>query len=92
MSLGGAFFGESMFALRPDASKIAFVSLVRWLQSWGVELIDCQVYTEHLARLGASEWPRAEFLGALRDALDHGTRIGPWRLPDQADADAKPTR
>lgn len=85
VSLGRAFFGESMFALRPDASKVAFVSLVRWLQSWDVELIDCQVYTEHLARLGAGEWPRARFLAALREALDHATRMGPWRLPDQDD-------
>lgn len=83
VSLGRAFFGESMFALRPDASKIAFVELVRWMQSWSLELVDCQVYTEHLARLGASEWPRARFLGALREALDHATRLGPWRLPDQ---------
>ena len=85
VSLGRAFFGESMFSIRPDASKIAFVALVRWMQSWGVELIDCQVYTEHLARLGASQWPRREFLAALREALDHATHLGPWRLPDQDD-------
>jgi GGDEF domain-containing protein len=52
VSLGGAFFGESMFARAPDASKIAFVTLVRWLGSRGVDLIDCQVETAHTARFG----------------------------------------
>ncbi len=57
VSLGGAFFGESMFAEAPDASKVAFVTLVRQLERWGIDLVDCQVRTEHLARFGASEWP-----------------------------------
>ena len=54
MSLGAAFFGESMFALEPDASKVAFVALVRQLVRWGIPLIDCQVYTQHLAHFGAA--------------------------------------
>jgi leucyl/phenylalanyl-tRNA---protein transferase len=88
VSLGGAFFGESMFARASDASKVAFVDLVRHLHAWGFELIDCQVYTEHLESLGASMWPRDEFLSALERALDRPTRIGPWtrdssRHPDQ---------
>jgi leucyl/phenylalanyl-tRNA--protein transferase len=78
VSLGGAFFGESMFARAPDASKVAFVTLVERLVDWGIELIDCQVYTEHLARFGAEEWPRARFLAALAHALDRPTRRGPW--------------
>ncbi|MEM9490702.1 MAG: leucyl/phenylalanyl-tRNA--protein transferase, partial [Myxococcota bacterium] len=65
VSLGGAFFGESMFARAPDASKIAFVTLVKQLRAWGIELIDCQVHTDHLARFGAENWPRARFLEAL---------------------------
>ena len=80
VSLGRAFFGESMFARRPDASKVAFVTLVRWLTRWGVDLIDCQVYTQHLARLGAVEWPREQFLLELRSALEAPTRPGPWSL------------
>ena len=80
VSLGGAFFGESMFALAPDASKVAFVTLVRALRSWGIELVDCQVRTEHLARFGAEDWPRARFLSALREALRKETRFGPWAL------------
>jgi leucyl/phenylalanyl-tRNA--protein transferase len=80
VSLGGAFFGESMFAREPDASKIAFVALVAQLERWGIGLVDCQVYTEHLARFGAREWRRADFLVALRDALREPTRLGPWVL------------
>jgi leucyl/phenylalanyl-tRNA--protein transferase len=79
VSLGAAFFGESMFTLRPNASKIAFVHLVRQLQAWDFQLVDCQVYTEHLARFGATPWPRARFLRALEKALEEPTRRGPWR-------------
>lgn len=80
MSLGGCFFGESMFARAPDASKIAFVALVRQLEAWGTTLIDCQVHTEHLARFGAREIPRADFLARLHDALEQPTRRGAWRF------------
>lgn len=80
VSLGGAFFGESMFAERPDASKVAFVVLVRQLATWGFDLIDCQVHTDHLARFGASEWPRERFLEALAASLGRPSRRGRWRL------------
>ena len=79
VSLGAAFFGESMFAQRPNASKVAFVHLVRQLQAWEFQLFDCQVYTEHVARFGATPWPRARFLKALERALEEPTRKGPWR-------------
>jgi leucyl/phenylalanyl-tRNA--protein transferase len=79
VSLGGAFFGESMFARAPDASKVAFVTLVEQLQRWGIDLVDCQVQTSHLARFGATEWPRADFLAALEVALAKPTRPGPWK-------------
>src|SRR5262249_20878061 len=78
VSLGGAFFGESMFARAPDAAKAAFVVLVERLREWGIELIDCQVHTEHLARFGAEERPRGRFLQALANALDRPTRRGRW--------------
>jgi len=78
VSLGRMFFGESMFARTADASKVAFVALVRQLERWGVDLVDCQVYTDHLARFGAEEWPRELYLAALRDALDSPTLRGPW--------------
>jgi len=78
VSLGAAFFGESMFAIAPDASKIAFVELVEHLARWEIELVDCQVHTEHLEHFGATEWPRKEFLDELERALLSKTRLGPW--------------
>ena len=67
--LGAAFFGESMFSDRPDASKVVYAALVPRLERLGYRLIDCQVYTEHLARFGATDWTRAAFQDALRQAL-----------------------
>ncbi len=76
--LGRIFFGESMFALRPDASKIALVHLVDRLRDRGCVLIDCQVTTEHLKRLGAREIPRDLFLVYLDRALRASTERGSW--------------
>jgi leucyl/phenylalanyl-tRNA--protein transferase len=84
VSLGAAFFGESMFSLEPDASKLAFTALVRQLLRWGIPLVDCQVYTPHLASFGAREWRRSDFLEALKAALEHETRLGPWRFDAEA--------
>ncbi len=79
VSLGRVFFGESMFATQTDASKVAFVSLVRHLSLLGFELVDCQVYTEHLERFGAREVPRTEFLSVLGRALNScSTLRGNW--------------
>lgn len=78
VSLGGAYFGESMYARAPEASKIAFVHLVEKLRAWDIELIDCQVYTDHLARFGAEDWPRSRFLEALETAMEQPTRRGRW--------------
>lgn len=64
--VGRVFCGESMFSLQPNASKFAFINYVRQLQSEGVELIDCQVYTPHLESLGARMIPRREYLDFLR--------------------------
>jgi leucyl/phenylalanyl-tRNA--protein transferase len=78
VSLGRAFFGESMFADRPDASKIAFATLLGNLAHWGFDFVDCQVHTEHLERFGAEGVRRKQFLAMLRRALEHPTRKGPW--------------
>jgi leucyl/phenylalanyl-tRNA---protein transferase len=78
VSLGAAFFGESMFAKAADASKVAFVALAERLTGWGFALLDCQVETEHLMRFGAEHWPREQFLAALAEALKAPTRRGPW--------------
>ncbi|XZG69433.1 leucyl/phenylalanyl-tRNA--protein transferase [Chitinibacteraceae bacterium HSL-7] len=78
VALGRMFYGESMFALQPDASKIAFVHLVRWLAQQGYALIDCQMQTEHLARFGAAPIPRAEFERALQAAGVHAAEPVIW--------------
>jgi len=70
VSLGGAFFGESMFSLERDASKVALVHLVARLLVGGYRLLDAQFITEHLAQFGAEEIPRAEYQGQLADALE----------------------
>jgi leucyl/phenylalanyl-tRNA--protein transferase len=80
MALGGVFFGESMFARRTDASKVAFVHLVTQLRAWNFALIDCQVTTAHLTRLGARAIPRAEFEALLDRHAPRDHRPGPWRL------------
>ena len=78
VALGAAFFGESMFADRPDASKVALARLVEWLRSHRFEMVDCQVRTEHMVRLGAREIPRREFLLRLARALGRPTLRGSW--------------
>lgn len=78
VALGKAFFGESMFSLRDNASKVAFVSLVRRLRERGFTLIDCQVATGHLMSLGAREIPRSHFMKLLREALGAPTPRGSW--------------
>ncbi|MAG29988.1 MAG: leucyl/phenylalanyl-tRNA--protein transferase [Deltaproteobacteria bacterium] len=78
ISLGRAFFGESMFARKTDASKLAFAAFVRQLGGWGFDFVDCQVETEHLARFGATQWTRERFLDALDTALEGETRRGKW--------------
>ena len=62
VALGGAVFGESMFAREPDASKIALAGLVAFCRAHGLPLIDCQQNTGHLASLGAREIPREDFV------------------------------
>lgn len=78
VALGRAFFGESMFTLMADASKVALVHLVRLLTRWGFDFIDCQVVTEHLRRLGAREISRQAFLGQLEKAVLHKSVRGSW--------------
>ncbi len=78
VALGAAFFGESMFTKMSNASKVAFVTLVRQLAKWGFTLIDCQIATGHLMTFGAREIPRSEFLWLLGRALEKGTRADKW--------------
>ncbi|WP_285906172.1 leucyl/phenylalanyl-tRNA--protein transferase [Pseudodesulfovibrio pelocollis] len=82
VSLGSAFFGESMFHAVPDASKAAFAVLARQLARWDFSLIDCQQTTAHMLRFGAEEMLRFRFLVLLREAMSHPTRFGHWVLDD----------
>ena len=80
ISLGGAFFGESMFALEPDASKVAFATFVTQLKAWDFDFVDAQVHTPHLERFGARMLPRPLYLELLQTVLETTTRRGPWLL------------
>ena len=81
VAVGRMFFGESMFARETDASKVAFVHLVRQLQRWEVPMIDCQMSTAHLASLGAREIPRADFVAAVSRLTRGASLPGRW-TPD----------
>lgn len=78
IAIGRAFFGESMFTRIRDASKIAFVHLVNRLELTGVEMIDCQMHTPHLASLGAREIPRREFSARLQELVHFPTEAQSW--------------
>ncbi len=80
VAIGGAFFGESMFTRKRDASKAAFATLVHQLEKWGFSLIDCQVHTDHLASLGARCIAREDFIHLIRRACEVPTSIGRWEL------------
>ncbi|HZD41256.1 MAG TPA: leucyl/phenylalanyl-tRNA--protein transferase [Terriglobales bacterium] len=82
VSLGKAFFGESMFHHKRDASKVALAALVAKLQCWDFQFIDAQMTTEHLLSLGAREVSRRLFLKRLRSALRYPTQRGKWRSLD----------
>ena len=79
MSLGRMFFGESLFSTATNASKVAFVHLVRWLGLKGFGPVDCQIMNPHLASLGATLWPREDFQTQLTHFLHAGPTLkGPW--------------
>jgi len=78
ISLGKAFFGESMFHLASNASKVAFYYLVQRLITWDFHLIDAQQNTKHLKSLGAYEIERKVFLNLLQKSLKYDTVCGNW--------------
>ena len=80
VSLGKAFFGESMFHRKSNAFKVALAVLVEKLKSWNFHFLDAQMTTEHMTSLGAREVSRRVFLKQLRSALEHPTRRGKWRI------------
>jgi leucyl/phenylalanyl-tRNA--protein transferase len=80
VAIGGAFFAESMFTRQSDASKVALVSLVRQLQTWGFHLMDCQQSSPHVMALGTEEIPRRDFLDHLAAALTFPGRCERWEF------------
>ena len=82
VALGAAFFGESMFSLERDASKVALVHLVARLRAGAFTLLDTQFVTPHLSRLGAVEVPRAGYLARLREALERSATFYPAGFSD----------
>ncbi|MFA5971130.1 MAG: leucyl/phenylalanyl-tRNA--protein transferase [Lentimicrobiaceae bacterium] len=78
VALGKAFFGESMFHHVTNASKVALYFLVEKLKSWNFEIIDAQVYTNHLESLGGEMIPRSQYLQILEGALKVEDAIGSW--------------
>lgn len=78
ISLGRAFFGESMFSRQRDASKVAFVALAKHVRNFRFDFIDCQIPTPHLSSLGAVEVSRETYLLKLRFALNNQTLQGNW--------------
>ena len=77
VAIGGAFFGESMFHHKTDASKIALVALVEHLRAHKFVLLDTQWVTPHLKQFGAVEIPRSQYLKLLRRAVDLPRKFGP---------------
>lgn len=80
LAIGDVFFGESMYSRRENASKIAFVTLVRKLAALGYRMIDCQVASPFLASFGARTIPRAEFLTRLPKRADYVRNSRHWPL------------
>ncbi len=78
VNLGQVFFGESMFSRVSDASKVAFVHLLRFMQQRGISLVDCQVASDHLDSLGAVPMSRNTFIQQLRSLTTRSAVPGPW--------------
>lgn len=84
ISIGCCFFGESMFSEMNDASKVALVHLTRYLKQWKFQLIDCQMPSDHLIRMGARLIPRYAFLSQLRNAMGQPCMNNPWAFCAQS--------
>lgn len=82
IAIGKLFCGESMFARKPDASKVAFVHLVRQLQRWEFPMIDCQMQTDHLERFGSRLIFRHHFLEGVRSFASRPGIGGKWQFDD----------
>ncbi len=83
ISIGSMFFGESMFSREANASKAAFITLVKILKRLNFSLIDCQVHSDHLESLGAVNIPRHEFLKKLDESIQKFTFKGNWNQMEE---------
>ncbi len=81
IAIGQVFFGESMFHRQTDASKVAFVKLMHSLNDWGYRLVDCQVHTQHLVRLGAENIQRTDFQKLLDRYCPERVSKQAWTTP-----------
>jgi leucyl/phenylalanyl-tRNA--protein transferase len=79
VAIGQVFYGESMFYVEPNASKVVFAELVNHLKAWGYRIIDCQVSTEHLISFGAEDIQRHDFLELLKVYCDLGVSTEAWQ-------------
>ena len=80
LGIGRCFFGESMFSLETNASRVLMVHLARQLDSWGYALMDCQVESGHLLRMGARSIPRDQFLSILKANVDQRPDQHDWEI------------
>ena len=78
ISLGRAFFGESMFHIERDASKVALYFLVERVKEWKFRFIDAQIETDHLKSLGAISISRVDYLNILKEVIKWPTKRGKW--------------
>ena len=81
VSLGRAFFGESMFHRESEASRAALAGLVALLRQRGATLLDCQMETPHMMGMGAELWPRTRYMAALREAVPSPHELSELWLP-----------
>lgn len=84
LAMGKIFFGESMFHHVAEASKICLAHLVKLSKQYGIELIDCQAHTAHLAKMGAIEIPRVKFSEHLKNLLQDSRSVVPWKELSQS--------
>ncbi|MEH6356192.1 MAG: leucyl/phenylalanyl-tRNA--protein transferase [Marinobacter sp.] len=80
IALGSCFFGESMFSLETNASKVLMVHLANQLRQWGYRIIDCQVVSDHLLSMGAQTLPRIEFLALLGRYTKQPPAVTEWQF------------
>mgnify|MGYP002381525456 CR=1 FL=1 len=80
VSIGRCFFAESMFHTESNASKFALIKLSAFLKQHNFTFLDAQVFSEHVATMGAHEIPRNEFMNLLKDELNYPSLIGKWSV------------